>query len=396
VVVQDSIGIDETRDRSVRWVLWTSLAIGLAPIAAALALVLPVLGQHSLSGAASHLEAELALGRSGAGDQLRAVLSRSASGIARVVTGARADLEGDWSGSGAAPSTDSLMSRLERSIFAGAGRGCIGLRGAIGASCEEPPATAEPKPEAPLRFAELGGPFPARTVDGGGVLGQPRREPASTDALREIAWRAREEGVYVRDLGGASLELAGAVAVDDFGSLRPIEAVGVGAYLSGAPELHHSTLSGRAAGSFAQGRWRLRPELDIGASYLALEKVRLDAGEAGLFLPDADDWIFSARPSLAFEGELDAMPGVKVLPSLRAGATWLSQDEYSSAAMMLDMPASIAGIAANLPVEETFADVEAGLGIAASERILLSVSYGRLFGEAFESQTGRLELNMQF
>jgi hypothetical protein len=188
----------------------------------------------------------------------------------------------------------------------------------------------------------------------------------------------------------------GAVALDDFEALRPISDVGVGAYLSGDPELHHGVLMGRASGRFEQGRWRLRPELDIGASYLALDKVRLDAGEAGLFLPETDEWIFSASPSLAFEGELDAMPGIKVLPSLRAGATWLSQDEFSSAAMMLDAPARIAGVAAYTPLEETFADFEAGLGISASQRLRLSVSYGRLFGEAFETETSRLELNMQF
>lgn len=395
VVQHDSTPIDESRDRRVRRVLWASLAVGLVPIAAALALVLPALARLSVSDAVQHLEAELVIGRGAPGDQLRGVLARSASGIVRAVAGGRGEAETPaWPGEGAEPPTDSLLSRIERSIFAGAGRGCIGLRGASGGGCEAPPPAVEP--EASIRLAELADPPHGRSLAAAGILAQLRRETAQSDRARDVVWRTREEGVYVREMGGAFLELAGAVAEDDFASLRPIEDVGVGAYLSGAPELHYGSLSGRATGSIAQGRWRLRPELDIGASYLALDKVRLDAGEAGLFLPQTDDWIFSARPSLAFEGELDAMPGIKVLPSLRAGATWLSQDEYATAAMMLDMPATIAGVSALMPIEETFADLEAGLGIAASERIQLSVRYGRLFGETFEAQTGRLELNMQF
>jgi hypothetical protein len=375
--------------------LWASLAVGLVPIVAALAVVLPTLGRLSLAGSMQHLEAELTLGRSAAGEQLRAVLSRGASGIARVVGARRAEAAADVQAAELA-ADDVFMSRLESSIFAGAGRGCIGLRGALGSSCADATTSPADAEEPPLQLVELGARRSSLSNGSGNVLAQLRRETARASDQRDLVWRAREEGVYVRELGAASLEVAGALAADHFDALRPIEEIGVGAYLSGAPELHYGALSGRAAGEFSQGRWRLRPELDIGASYLALDKVRLDAGEAGLFLPETDDWIFSARPSLAFEGEIEAMQGVKVLPRLRAGATWLSQDEYSVSAMMLGMPATVAGVAAITPIEETFADLEAGLGIAASDRIQLSVRYGRLFGEAFETQTGRLELNMQF
>jgi hypothetical protein len=73
----------------------------------------------------------------------------------------------------------------------------------------------------------------------------------------------------------------------------------------------------------------------------------------------------------------------------------LSQTELSTAATML-APTTLAGFGAITGADDLFADVEAGLGLAASDRLELSLRYGGAFGDIFETHTTRLELNMQF
>ncbi len=370
----------ERRDRAARRVLWLSLPVVLAPMAVALALVGPSLGRLSQTDAAADLRTELTLVQDARGG-LRGVLARGASGIVRAV-------KREEPADAAAFDVRPFDPTANRNPFAQVGGAGCAAPGADPASCAEAIPKLRPDPDIRLRLAELPAPAPAAPSF---IL---ERGPARD--VEDDGWRAPEEGVFVRTLGDASFTLAGAVSVDDFESLRPIREVGVGSYASDESELRHSSLMGSAAHSFSQGRWTVRPEIDLGASYLDLQKVRLDAGEAGLFLPEADDWIFSARPSLAFEGELDPVPGIKLLPSFRAGATWLSQTDFQNAALMLDAPTSVAGLGALTPLDETFADIEAGIGLAAAERIQLSVRYGRLFGETVEAQTGRVQLNMQF
>lgn len=375
--------LDERSDRAVRWVLWVSLAVAVAPMVVAIGMVGPTLVRLSQSDAAAGLESELNVGRGGTKEHLRSILARGASGIVRAVGGEPAP---EFGALDVRP-FDPTAARNPFADVHGPTRSCTA--GGDGAACAEAVGALRPDAEMRLWLAEP--PDPAPAAPASFII---EREP-STDRL-ESGWRVMDEGVFVRTMGDASFVLEGALSVDDFDSLRPISEVGVGGYLSDVPELHHSAFTGSAARTFSQGRWTVRPELDLGANYLALDKVRLDAGEAGLFLPEADDWVFSARPSVAFEGQLDPVPGIKLLPRFRAGATWLSQTDFQNAALMLDAPTSIAGLAALTPLEETFADIEAGIGVAAAERIQLSVRYGRLFGESLEADTGRVELSMQF
>jgi hypothetical protein len=382
---------NERSDRAVRWVLRGSLAIAVVPMAAAVALVGPSpfgLGASSDSGRQSEFAAE----RHGAGEQLRGLLARGASGIVRAVKGE-------------APPAKPEFGVLDvRPYDLQAGRAALGGDAGEGCppgeeqTCADAVETLRPDSAMRLqlielpRFAAIAGPgAPSETPSG--RLGVERRAVGEAE---QAGWLAPAQGVFLREVGDALFVIEGEVAVEDLVSLRPISAVGAGSYLSVDPELHHSALSGAASRRFSQGRWTLRPEIDVGASYLDLDRVRLDAGQAGLFLPDTEDWIFSASPSVALEGEIDPVPGITLLPSVSAGATWLSQTDFQNAALMLDAPIGVAGLSALTPLEDTFANVEAGIGLAAAQRIQLSVRYGRLFGETLDADTGRVQLNVQF
>lgn len=378
---------DERSDRAVTRVLWLSLAVAVVPMVAVVALAGPtMLGLGRPDGG---LQSELTSGRMGAGEQLRGILARGASGIVRAVKGEPEAVETDFSALNVRP-FDPTAARVPARRGAGTEICAQDAQDAAGAiACEEALGSLRRDAEMRLRLIELPEPEPASPVSF--VL-----ERGTGEDSGEAGWRLEEEGLFVRQVGDATFAVQGAVSADDFASLRPISAVGVGSYASDDTALKHSTLTGTAAHTVSQGRWRFRQEIDFGANYLALGKVRLDAGEAGLFLPETDEWVFSARPSLALEGELDPVPGIKILPSIRAGATWLSQTEFQNAALMLDAPTSVAGLSAFTPLDRTFADVEAGIGVAAAERIQLSVRYGRVFGDTLDADTGRVELNMQF
>lgn len=386
-VESDDARVEARRDRAVRRVLWACLAVAVVPMGAALVLLEPAAGRL-LGRAPAEASLIADLGRAGEAD--RGFLARSASGIVRALKGASEPARIAV----APPRLPSVEARVpERSFATVETRGRCGeaAEAAGEAACLEALAALRPDPDIRLRLTT---PLPETVPAAAPVR---IRTQAASSASEEAGWVVLEEGAFAREVGEASFVVSGSLAADDFASLRPISDVGLGGYIAGDEgELAYGVLAGAASRSFSQGRWRVRPALDLEASYLSLEKVRLDAGEAGLFVPEADDWIFAARPSVALEGELDAGLGLTMLPSFRAGATWLSQTEFAAGALMLDAPMGVAGLAGLTPMEETFADLEAGLGFAASERLQLSVRYGRLFGDAFEASTSRLELNMQF
>ena len=404
---------NERSDRAVRRVLWVSMAIFLVPIAALLSFVQPALNRLAPAHEANIFHSELAAGgRASLGDSLLTMASRAAhSGFNFVVGAGQGGEESEEE-----PEDDEAPRRF--SVFFDAGvlaerplecplvegpagvsrtAGCVWLRPAVDET--RPTVTPQSDAEASVPRRAIG---LIAELQGGGTrspVAAPMTPVVRLDALGGLSHP--RPSVFAADLGGASLTVSGALDGDDFSALRPIEAAGVGSYLSDAPEFHHGVVSGRAAATFAEGRfsggrWRLRPEIDLGAEYLALDKVRLDAGEAGLFLPETEEWVFSARPSLAVEGEIAGINGVRIVPHMRAGATWLSQTDFIYAATMLDTPTLSGFLSTTQTPEDVFADFEAGLGLAGGEGLLLSVRYGGMFGQAFENHTGQLELSMQF
>ncbi|MGD2132390.1 MAG: autotransporter domain-containing protein [Maricaulaceae bacterium] len=155
-------------------------------------------------------------------------------------------------------------------------------------------------------------------------------------------------------------------------------------------------LRGQASHALNQGAWRLGPELEVGAVHLALDDLRAELGSALGPLDQTEEWYLTAQPALALRGDVDAGSGVRVSPRLKAGATWLSDTEFSPTAVLLDAPTGVGAFTAGTPMTDTFMELEAGLDVAATGRFVFSLEFDRLISDEQESNSGSMRLNVRF
>lgn len=389
---------NERYNRIVKGVLWLSLGAAMLPILFAFVLVQPASSRLALASTVDRLSDELSGYQAAAADRFATIIAEGA--YPKISEMARE--------SGSRATTFALrMANLRPAHTKTSG---IVLTRADGqpdetgacASSEAHP-TCGPSVVA-LRTTErdrAGGAYVRETSDSAGSLRavsilSPARAALGVESSPLAPLGGfDDDAVLVARLGATSLALGGSLSADGGADARTVTLTGVGQYVAGPEAVDLRRLHGRAAHTFAQGRWRLRPEIDVGAVYLPLDEVRVDAG-AGLLDPESDDWILAARPSVAFAGDLGEVSGMRISPRVSAGATWLSQNDFSTAATLLDLETGLTGFAGALPQESLFADLEAGLDLAASNRFRLSMSYGRQFGELYEAHAGRVELNLTF
>jgi len=196
------------------------------------------------------------------------------------------------------------------------------------------------------------------------------------------------------NVGDASFAVSASLASGQSGRRQSLSFTGVGAFVGGVYDVSGSSFSGRAARTFSNGVWSLRPQIAIDATHFAFNDVRLDAGPS--IDTASSNWLVATRPSVAFEGEFGFARGLTFTPHLAAEATWNNQDEFFFMANLLDAPIGRGGLSSLMSHDDLYADFAAGFDIAADDRFQLSVRVARRIGDPDLTESGELTLRMRF
>ena len=158
-------------------------------------------------------------------------------------------------------------------------------------------------------------------------------------------------------------------------------------------------VSGRLTGAYLMslGHAYLKPEIDVAVTHLNRDAyTESGAGGIALSVAGVSDTIVSVSPSLEFGFELPLTGGGVVRPFIRAGATWLDNDQFVTTASFADAPAAIAPFSITTSVDKVVADLAAGIDLIGSEGMVLRLQYDGRFGEDTEQHSGTAKLSVPF
>ena len=119
------------------------------------------------------------------------------------------------------------------------------------------------------------------------------------------------------------------------------------------------------------------------------------AGALDLNVRSQNDWLASAAPALEFGTQWQH--GTTVWrPYVRAGVRFLSEDSFSATASFEGSPAGVAPFTVTTPIDQTMAEVSAGVDVWQGGRFSLRVAYEGRFGAHSSENGGELKLRAQF
>ena len=148
---------------------------------------------------------------------------------------------------------------------------------------------------------------------------------------------------------------------------------------------------------FGSPRLFVKPILSGAATRLGLSGItESGAGSANLRVSGQNETIYSLSPALeaGTQGRLGDQTLVR--PYVRAGMTWFSQDNVSTAATFVDSPSSVAPFSIVTTIDQTWADVAGGLEMITAKNTNLRLYYDGHLARDFTIHSVGLKLGMSF
>lgn len=119
------------------------------------------------------------------------------------------------------------------------------------------------------------------------------------------------------------------------------------------------------------------------------------AGPLDLRVQSQNDWVASAAPAVEFGTQWQHDTTIW-RPYVRAGVRFLSKDSFSATASFEGSPAGVAPFTVTTPIDQTLAEVSAGVDVWQGTRFSLRVAYEGRFGSHTSENGGELKLRAAF
>jgi len=139
----------------------------------------------------------------------------------------------------------------------------------------------------------------------------------------------------------------------------------------------------------------VKPSLDLDALYTRTPSYREHgAGSLDLVVDSSDQTTFAASPTVEIGGRVKVDDHTAVRPYLTLGASFYSQDDYSTQARLKGAPGG--GFDTTLPLDDKVAKVGAGLQLLTDGPWDLRVQYEGRFADHATSHAGTLKASFAF
>lgn len=153
----------------------------------------------------------------------------------------------------------------------------------------------------------------------------------------------------------------------------------------------------RVARQFDQGRWMIKPRLDIGIDYISSSSdAEQDASGFGHVLEDSDETFFHVTPGVDFATEFTNDTGTLFRPQFGAGVVqYIGDTSVTSNGRFNSAPAG-SGFASSTELSKTRLQGHVGLDIFASERSVFRAELAGEFADDYRGYSGSLTYQIRF
>jgi outer membrane autotransporter protein len=152
----------------------------------------------------------------------------------------------------------------------------------------------------------------------------------------------------------------------------------------------------RLAQAFGTPSLYIKPLVDFDAVGLRRGAINeRGAGALNLHVQGQTDWVASAAPAVEL-GTQWAEGGYTWRPYVRAGVLFLSKDSFSATASFEGAPSGVTPFTVISPVDQTLAEVSAGIEAWQGKTYSLRLNYDGRFGSHTTENGGALEMRMTF
>jgi len=230
----------------------------------------------------------------------------------------------------------------------------------------------------------------------GGALSYENSELTARDANARSDGGRFQAGIFARRRVGAT-DLYGSLGVG-YGNFDIVRKPWPGSRIDATQETWLLSAQLRAARNFQSGRVNLRPRIDLGVDYLAMQGFN-ESGDSDLRiqLRDESDIYFSLQPAIDITTEVETGRGLLVQPRLTLGLTqFLGDAAPSVTGRFAAAPGALAPFDASTQLDKTHVDVVAGLDVHSRDNLTVRAEASGSFSSNSKSYGGGLMLQMSF
>ncbi len=226
--------------------------------------------------------------------------------------------------------------------------------------------------------------------DRSAIRGDDGRVSADGDVLYAGASLKHEIGPWL--LSGA---VSGSYGWYD--NVRTIRIPGFAGQAEGEPEVYNVSTRLRAAYTFAQDAYYVRPLVDLDLIYSHARSYRESgAGPLDLLINDTRQWSFTTTPAIEIGTRVDLSETTVMRAYAAAGVSFSSADSWDTSARLANAPAGVGAFESTVPLADVAGRLSAGVDIANADGFSLRVGYQGSFSDTYSSHGGTLRIAYKF
>lgn len=162
-----------------------------------------------------------------------------------------------------------------------------------------------------------------------------------------------------------------------------------------SPKTLHLGLHGRVSYDTVMGGLYLRPQLNVDATWVRMDRFREYGSPFALDVAGDSDVILSAAPMLEI-GNVFSRGDLKVHSFLKAGAAVYNDRGWSPSARFVDGAESVGRFSSDTAMPNTVAKIGAGVALISGERFEAKLEYDGEFGKDYKSNSAALRFAYRF
>ncbi|PQZ70391.1 autotransporter [Achromobacter sp. MYb9] len=185
-----------------------------------------------------------------------------------------------------------------------------------------------------------------------------------------------------------------------YGSYRMDRGIDIAGYqetLTSRPDVYGFNARLRAARTFAHSNMYVKPYVDLDFSYSRMPAyTESGSNPLALSVDGSDQFVMGLSPMIEIGGRAELKNGAMLRPFLYAGASFLSQDDWTSSARLRGAPRGTGAFDTSLPVDDVVGKVGAGLEVMKAGSVNFRLQYEGRFSEHVSSHSAALKVMVPF
>jgi hypothetical protein len=152
----------------------------------------------------------------------------------------------------------------------------------------------------------------------------------------------------------------------------------------------------RAARTFTQGNFYLKPYVDLDATQSRMPGYTESGSDLRLKVHGSDQFVMGLAPTLEVGGRVDLPKGAMLRPFAYAGMSFLSQDGWKTKASLDGAPAGTGSFDTSMPTDNVIGRIGAGVQVLNAAGLDFRLQYDGEFASKGTSHAGSLKVTMPF